>query len=122
MCRGTAIEFRFYFLFFPLGFLKGKKSFLRVNGPRSDEGGREYGFEIIRGGTMKLLTVKEVSEILCAKPSTVYAWAEQGIIPHLKLNGLLRFLEDDIFHWIALQKKGYNSSIQARSPRKGGNR
>ena len=44
----------------------------------------------------KLLTVKEVSEMLCAKPATVYAWAEQGMIPHLKLNGLLRFLEDDI--------------------------
>jgi len=82
----------------------------------------KYEFEIMRCGTIKLLTVKEVSEMLCAKPTTVYAWAEQGIIPHLKLNGLLRFLEDDIFHWIALQKKGYNSLIQARSPRKGGNR
>jgi len=60
--------------------------------------------------------------MLSAKPSTVYAWAEQDIIPHLKLNGLLRFLEVDMFHWIALQKKGYNSPIQARSPRKGGNR
>jgi excisionase family DNA binding protein len=72
---------------------------------------------------MRLLTVKEVAEILKAKSSTVYSWAEQGIIPCFKLNGLLRFSEDDIFTWIKNCKKNpverYNISA-GRRLRKGG--
>ena len=49
---------------------------------------------------MKLLTVKQVAEMLQAKPSTVYGWAEQRIIPSFKIGGLLRSLEDDILDWI----------------------
>ncbi len=73
---------------------------------------------------MKLLTVRELSEILQAKPSTIYQWAEQQIIPCIKLNGLLRFAEDDVMAWIEKHKKGpqscYNPITQARGPRKGG--
>jgi len=71
---------------------------------------------------MKLLTVKQVADLINAKPSTIYAWAEQGIIPNFKLNGLLRFSEADIFAWIINCKKtpveSYNK-ITSRSPRKG---
>lgn len=72
---------------------------------------------------MKLLTVNDVASILSAKPSTIYSWAEQGIIPSFKLNGLLRFSEEDVMAWIAdCQKKpveGYNI-LAGRRPRKGG--
>lgn len=75
---------------------------------------------------MKLLTVKEISELLQAKPSTIYAWAEQGIIPAIKINGLLRFDEGDILVWIEGLKKEphscYTPYTQARGPRKGGKR
>lgn len=57
-----------------------------------------------------------------AKPSTIYAWAEQGIIPAIKINGLLRFDEKEIIAWIESLKKEasscYNPLTQARSPKK----
>jgi len=73
---------------------------------------------------MKLLTVQEVSEIIKAKPKTIYQWAESGQIPCLKLNGALRFDLDDILSWIDSCKKasssGYNPLTQASRPGKGG--
>jgi excisionase family DNA binding protein len=73
---------------------------------------------------MKLLGVKEVSEFLNVKLSTVYQWAELGQIPCLKLNGCLRFDIEDIKNWIESCKKeaasSYNPFTQVRSPRKGG--
>lgn len=72
---------------------------------------------------MKLLTVKELAELLKAKPSTIYLWAEQGLIPYFKLNGLLRFSEDDIVAWIGRFKKEPNERYNSRAgsrPKKGG--
>ena len=72
---------------------------------------------------IKILTCKQVAEIIQAKTSTIYSWAEQGIIPCYKINGLLRFEEDDILQWIRNYKntgRCYNSNVQTRSPRKGG--
>jgi excisionase family DNA binding protein len=73
---------------------------------------------------LKLLTVNEVSEILKAKPKTIYQWAELGQIPCIKISGCLRFDLDDIVNWIKSCKKepssGYNPLTQARGPRKGG--
>lgn len=63
---------------------------------------------------MKILTVKEVSELLKIKPSTVYAWAEQRKIPCHKINGVLRFVESDVLAWLAasckLPAEAYNHS------------
>lgn len=61
---------------------------------------------------IKILNVKEVSELLKVEISTVYAWAEQRKIPSYKMNGSLRFSEDDIQAWLAACKQpveGYNS-------------
>ena len=49
---------------------------------------------------MKILTVKQVAELVQAKPSTIYAWAEQGILPSIKMAGLLRFDEDEVIEFI----------------------
>lgn len=72
---------------------------------------------------MKILTVKQVAELIQAKQSTVYAWAEQGIIPFFKLNGLLRFSEEKILSWIqscqTSPQKCYKNSSD-RGPRKEG--
>lgn len=71
---------------------------------------------------MQILTVKQVSEMLQVKPSTLYAWAEQGKIPSLKMNGLLRFEESEIVLWVKGCKKQdrcYTALIHARA-RKGG--
>ncbi len=72
---------------------------------------------------MKILTCKQVAELLQAKPSTIYAWAEQSLIPSFKVNGLLRFDEAELMKWITSCKERdswYNNPIQARSSRKGG--
>jgi excisionase family DNA binding protein len=71
---------------------------------------------------MKILTVKQVAELVQAKPSTIYAWAEQGILPSIKMAGLLRFDENEVIEFIKSCKRAapcYNSNIQARA-RKGG--
>jgi excisionase family DNA binding protein len=73
---------------------------------------------------VKMLTCKEVAQLLQVKLGTVYAWAEQGLIPSLKLNGLLRFEEGEVIAWIqGCKRQGqcYNGTIQVRGP-KGGKR
>jgi excisionase family DNA binding protein len=74
---------------------------------------------------MKLVGVREVSEMLSVKPKTLYQWAELAQIPHVKMNGCLRFDLADIAEWIKNCKKmaesGYNplSKLEAQ---KGGNK
>jgi excisionase family DNA binding protein len=76
---------------------------------------------------MQLITVKELSEFLKVKPKTLYQWAESKQIPHLKLNGTLRFDLEDIKRWIMSCKNtptdGYNAFAQTafQKSRKGGN-
>jgi excisionase family DNA binding protein len=62
--------------------------------------------------------------MLKIKPSTVYAWAEQGKIPHFKLNGALRFSGDDVAAWVHGNYKSPESCIMPSGgrPRKGGKR
>jgi excisionase family DNA binding protein len=73
---------------------------------------------------MKLLTVKELAEILNVKEKTLYQWTELGQIPCIKLNRTLRFDEDDIEAWVKSKKKepepSYNPVTQARGPAEGG--
>jgi len=74
---------------------------------------------------LKILNCKQVADLIQAKPSTVYSWAEQGLIPCMKLNGLLRFEENEVIQWIQEHKRSdrwYNGSIQARGPKEGGMR
>lgn len=47
-----------------------------------------------------LWDIKAVSEYLAIKPSTIYAWASQGKIPHIKIHGLIRFQPAEIEAWI----------------------
>jgi excisionase family DNA binding protein len=54
---------------------------------------------------MALLNVRKVSEWLQVKPSTIYLWAEQGMIPHLKLGRLLRFDPDEIEAWLQAHRQ-----------------
>ncbi|MBZ0220892.1 MAG: helix-turn-helix domain-containing protein [Candidatus Methylomirabilis sp.] len=49
---------------------------------------------------MNLVTIKELSDFLKVKPSTLYSWVHNGTIPFIKLNGLLRFDMDDVQEWV----------------------
>lgn len=72
---------------------------------------------------MRLLNVKDLADKLNVKPSTIYAWAEHRKIPHYKLNGALRFREEEILLWLDNCKKeplqDYNISA-GWMPGKGG--
>ena len=53
---------------------------------------------------MNLITIKELSDFLKVKPSTLYSWVHSGTIPFIKLNGLLRFDMDEIMEWVKSSK------------------
>jgi excisionase family DNA binding protein len=46
------------------------------------------------------LHIAALAEHLRIKRSTLYSWAEQGTIPHVKLGRLLRFDPDEIEAWL----------------------
>lgn len=46
------------------------------------------------------LDIKELSQYLNIKPSTLYAWVAQGKIPHVKICGLIRFRPEEIEAWV----------------------
>jgi len=53
---------------------------------------------------MNFVTVKELSEFLKVKQSTLYSWVHSGTVPYYKLNGLLRFDMDDVMEWVKSSK------------------
>jgi excisionase family DNA binding protein len=53
----------------------------------------------------RFLTVKEMSNYLQVKESTIYSWVESGFVPHVKLNRLVRFDREEIDNWLAGQKR-----------------
>ncbi len=65
------------------------------------------------------LTIKDVSQLLQVRPSTLYAWAEQGAIPHLKLGRLLRFDPEEIEAWIHDQRRNPAPAPTPRRRRQG---
>ena len=70
----------------------------------------------------KLLTVKNVADLLSVSPKTLYQWAEYGSIPCFKLNGSLRFDEEKITEWVNSNEKnqivGYNNNLKGGVPMK----
>ena len=62
------------------------------------------------------LDIAALAERLLVKRSTLYAWAEQGTIPHLKLGRLLRFDPDEIEAW--LQDHRREGTPEPTSPRR----
>jgi excisionase family DNA binding protein len=48
----------------------------------------------------RLMTAKQVSELLEVRPSTVYQWVHVGLIPFVKIGKCVRFKKDELFRWI----------------------
>lgn len=49
----------------------------------------------------KLLTIKEASEVLRLKVSTLYSMVERKTIPHVKLGSRVMFSPESLSQWIA---------------------
>lgn len=60
---------------------------------------------------MKIVTVKEIAELLKVKEKTLYQWAELGQIPCIKMNGCLRFDLEDIQKWVKSCRRDIDSRI-----------
>jgi excisionase family DNA binding protein len=48
----------------------------------------------------RLMTAKQVCELIEVKPSTVYQWVHLGLIPYVKLGKCVRFKKAELFRWI----------------------
>ena len=46
------------------------------------------------------MDIKGLSKLLDIKQATLYAWVERGLIPHYKVNRLIRFKESEIAIWL----------------------
>lgn len=57
----------------------------------------------------RLLTIGELSEWLNCSPSTIYSYVSKRTIPFQKINGLLRFVQQDIEEWIDKQQEEIKS-------------
>jgi len=64
----------------------------------------------------KLLTVKDVSELLQVSQALVYKWVHYDFVPYIKLGSLLRFKETRIEKWLEKrERKGrYSYKILVR--------
>ncbi len=68
-------------------------------------------------GLERLLTVQDISSLLGLKKSYVYYLTHQKKIPHMKINGHLRFRQSDIDEWLQSQEVhivGLQEEIQER--------
>ncbi|MFC1714279.1 helix-turn-helix domain-containing protein [Candidatus Poribacteria bacterium] len=67
----------------------------------------------------KLLTVQDISSLLRVPKSYVYWLTHQKKIPHMKINGHLRFRQSDIDKWLndkeIREDVGLQEKLQART-------
>ena len=54
----------------------------------------------------KLLSPGEICRALGIEKSTLYSWTSKGLIPYVKVNGLLRFRESEVERWLKLKERG----------------
>lgn len=48
----------------------------------------------------RLLTARELADLLGFSPATIQDWAEQGGLPGFRLGGRLRFCESEVIAWL----------------------
>jgi excisionase family DNA binding protein len=53
----------------------------------------------------KLLTPKQLSDLLQIKLSTVYKWAHYEYVPYIKIGSLLRFKKEKIEEWLRKKER-----------------
>ncbi len=54
----------------------------------------------------RLLSPRQLADVLNVKPGTIYSWLSRGIdLPHMKIEGTVRFREKAIQEWILAKEK-----------------
>jgi len=53
-----------------------------------------------------LMNVKQLAEYLQLKPGTVYAWAQKGKLPAIKVGRNWRFRKEEIDAWLDANSRG----------------
>lgn len=53
----------------------------------------------------RLLTPKQLSELLQVKLATIYKWAHYGYIPFVKIGDLVRFKEKKVEEWLVKRER-----------------
>ena len=59
--------------------------------------------ELLEGGN--LISPEELAQGMRVARVTVYQWARRGVIPHLKIEGLVRFEPEEIKRWLEAKRK-----------------
>jgi excisionase family DNA binding protein len=54
----------------------------------------------------RLLTARELGELLGFSASTIVDWSERGEVPSFKLGGRLRFRESEVLAWLEARRVG----------------
>ena len=65
------------------------------------------------------MDVKDLSEYLHIKRSTLYAWVEQHRIPFFKIHGLIRFQREDIERWVDSCQVAAEPTLKGSAPARG---
>jgi excisionase family DNA binding protein len=60
--------------------------------------------------TERLLTARELGELLGFSASTIVDWAEARTLPCFKLGGRLRFRESEVLAWLEEQRCATSSN------------
>jgi excisionase family DNA binding protein len=59
----------------------------------------------------RLLTAREVADLLGFAPTTVVDWVESGEIPAFKVGGRLRFSESEVLAWLETKRAGTGGEV-----------
>jgi nitrogen PTS system EIIA component len=55
---------------------------------------------VVTAPTERLLTARELAELLGFAAGTIVDWAERGELPAFKVGGRLRFRESEVLEWL----------------------
>ena len=61
--------------------------------------------------TERLLTARDLGQLLGFSPSTIVDWAEAGKVPAFKVGGRLRFRESEVLAWLETKRAGAGGEV-----------
>ena len=65
-----------------------------------------------RGGIEQLFTVRQVAELVGVCAATVYRWAAEGVLPHVRIVNVIRIRRGDLNRLLAAR-----AQMRAMPPR-----